>query len=774
MKKIIFLFIIYCITLCNGLKGQNLYSIDTIRTMELNFYDSNWDHILDSLMLNNSTNRVLADLIVDGIQYDSVGVRFKGNSSYHPDNEKNPFNIEIDSVKEQDLYGSTTLKLNVMFKDPSCIREALSYEMLRNYMPASEANFIVLYIDGNLRGLYVSVESVNKKFLARHFGSNDNSFFKCDPVTITGTPEPTPPGCLEVTGISSPLILMGPDTVCYEQSYEIKSDYGWTKLRNLIEELKFNPGGINQFLDVDRALWMLVFNNIFVNFDSYTGSGHNYYIYENAHSRFNTIIWDLNENFGVFRNGGGPPPGLTISEMQNLEPLWNVGHPKRPLIKQLMAIPGYQKRYFAHYRTFINEFLANNAMKNRAVELQSLIDLFVSNDPNLLYSYSDFQNALDQNIFADPGGEIVGINVLMDERSDFLSAHSEILKQGPVIMNVQQSDSFPSSSDSVWLTAEITNVTQASLSYKSERYAPFQAILMYDDGNHNDGSAGDGVYGALLPAFSPATTVYYYIYAENSEAGKFSPERAEYETYSYTVECSQLYYHDIVINEFMASNSTTVYDQNYEYNDWIEFYNTTAQDISMNGMFLSDDFSFPYKWIFPDTVILANDYLIVWTDNDTTQMGLHTNFALRKSGEDIILLNSDETYLDGLHFGQQYTDTSYGRYPNGTGDFGFMPPTFSADNSTYYGVDEIELTNHFMIYPNPAKDVLYIEFSNPANLKPWNEYSKIEFYNLLMQKIREYSFSPAEMRLSIPLNEFSNGVYIIRIGNYNKKVVINK
>ena len=193
----------------------------------------------------------------------------------------------------------------------------------------------------------------------------------------------------------------------------------------------------------------------------------------------------------------------------------------------------------------------------------------------------------------------------------------------------------------------------------------------------------------------------------------------------------------------------------------------------MNGMFLSDDFSFPYKWIFPDTVILANDYLIVWTDNDTTQMGLHTNFALRKSGEDIILLNSDETYLDGLHFGQQCTDTSYGRYPNGTGDFGFMPPTFSANNSTYYGVDEIEFENHIRIYPNPAQDVLYIE-NACHGLKPWHAFSKIEFYNLLMQKIKEYSFSPTEMRISIPLDEFSNGVYIVRIGSYNRKVIVNK
>ena len=245
-----------------------------------------------------------------------------------------------------------------------------------------------------------------------NFGSKTNSFFKCDPVTITGNPAPPPPGCPPVQGISSSLVDMGgTDTACYKQSYEIKSDsdIAWVNLVDMIQALNFNTASVDQYLDVDRALWMLAFNNIFVNFDSYTGSGHNYYIYENDYARFNVIPWDLNENFGVFTNGGGPPPGnLNINEMQNLDPLWNNGHPKRPLITKLMAVPDYKNRYFAHYRTIINEFLANNAMKNRAVELQNIIDSYIATDPNLIYSYNDFQNNLDQNI-----NNIVGINVLM-------------------------------------------------------------------------------------------------------------------------------------------------------------------------------------------------------------------------------------------------------------------------------------------------------------------------------------------------------------------------
>ncbi len=40
---------------------------------------------------------------------------------------------------------------------------------------------------------------------------------------------------------------------------------------------------------------------------------------------------------------------------------------------------------------------------------------------------------------------------------------------------------------------------------------------------------------------------------------------------------------DLVINEFMADNETTVADQDGEYDDWIEFYNNGNEDISLSG-----------------------------------------------------------------------------------------------------------------------------------------------------------------------------------------------
>ena len=254
--------------------------------------------------------------------------------------------------------------------------------------------------------------------------------------------------------------------------------------------------------------------------------------------------------------------------MQNLSPLWNDQSNAHPLIRQLLADPDYKKRYMAHFRTIMEEFLANNSMKNRASQIQTIIDAFVSADPNSNYGYMAFQDGLDQSPY-----NIVGVNVLMDARYSYLTTNAEVVKAGPTISSVQQSNTSPTAMDSVWVTAS-TNGTQAWLHYKTAEHAPFDKEQMFDDGMNGDGASGDGVYGALIPAQSPATTVYYYIYADNNSAGMFSPVRAEYEFYSYTVEGVQLAAGDLVINEFMASNSSAVADQDGEFDDWIELYTT--------------------------------------------------------------------------------------------------------------------------------------------------------------------------------------------------------
>ena len=75
--------------------GQNsgFYSVDSIREIKFYFDEPNWDYILDSLYVDGEKSRLIGTVVIDGQQYDSVGIRYKGYSSVSVNTIKNPFNI---------------------------------------------------------------------------------------------------------------------------------------------------------------------------------------------------------------------------------------------------------------------------------------------------------------------------------------------------------------------------------------------------------------------------------------------------------------------------------------------------------------------------------------------------------------------------------------------------------------------------------------------------------------------------------------------------------
>ena len=139
----------------------------------------------------------------------------------------------------------------------------------------------------------------------------------------------------------------------------------------------------------------------------------------------------------------------------------------------------------------------------------------------------------------------------------------------------------------------------------------------------------------------------------------------------------------VVINELMADNDNIIQDPQGDNDDWLELHNLTDSAVSLTGMYLSDKADNPTKWQFPDgTMIPANGYLIVWLDEDHNDEdateGLHANFKLSKGGETVMLVGPDaqgNVVLDSVTFGNQETDVSYGRLPNGTGDFQVVAAT---------------------------------------------------------------------------------------------------
>ena len=754
MKNILYTFCFVTLFLQYS-KAQDLFNPNGLTLMEITFEDADWDNTLQGYFLAGSNDRLLATIEINGVNFDSVGVRYRGGGTFDASYGKNPFNIKLDYVKNQDYNGTETLKLNNGDKDPSFVREVLSYEIAGQFMEAPKANYAKVLVNGAYHGLYVNVESVDKTFMKDHFYSDKNNpFFNCNPVS-TDNPPTTPPFGCTLSNFSS-LEYLGESLTCYFEYYEIESDEGWTDLKDLTKTLAQNPNNVETVLDVDRVIWWSAFNNVMVNLDSYLGAfTKNYYLFQDDNGRFNPLVWDLNESFGGSQLLDAMGSAIALNDMQQLDPMLRTGDATRPLLELILGDATYKRQYVAHYRTIFNDVIGGGWYAQRAQELVNLISGDVTTDPNKVYTDAEFVANLNSTVSITSGGvmlDIPGISELMNARATFLQSHPELIKTPPTISDINTAPANVTPSSVATITAAISDADDVYIGYRSNITEVFQKTEMFDDGMHGDGAAGDGVYGIELNVGTGG--IQYYIYAENTtnDVGMFSPEKAEFEFHNLIPSG------DLVINEFQASNETTQADQDGEYDDWVEIYNNTTSPINLEGYYLSDNETNLIKFEFPNVSIDGNSFLIVWLDSDPDQQGLHADFKLSASGERLILSDPNQQILDQIIFAEQITDRTTGRFPNGTGPFVDMPATFNAPNSVETNTYDLANELGLKLFPNPTSDFLIIEFEN----KDFSESMNLDLVNIFGQKIKTVQ---VDRKITLDVSDLNTGIYFLTYEN---------
>jgi len=504
------------------LYSQNLYDLSKVQDVKIYIDDPFWDNKLNAYKKRGEEKRLLAKVKINGVSYDSVGVRYKGNSSYFNTRKtgstKLPFNVKLNHIKKGQATpdGFKTLKLSNVFRDPSYLREALSYEIAGNYMIAPRANFAKVYVNDSYLGLYNLTESIDNNFLENNFGESNGILIKCDPAWKAKEVK----GC--AVNEKATLKYLGPDTSCYKNSYELKSAHGWEELVQFTKTLNKDPRQLEKKLNIDATLWMLAFDNVLVNLDSYLGRlSHNYYIYQDSMGQFNPIIWDMNMSFGGFRFAG-TGKSLTDTELQELSPLlhYKSRNKERPLVLQLLDNDLYRKIYLAHIRTILNDHFNNDKYKERAQTIQKKIDNLVKEDKNKLYTYEGFPQNMSTTTLAGTS-KIIGLTELMEKRIVYLSKHPLLTKTPPTISNVKHQ----SADDKTTITASIQNADKVLLYYRNTN-SIFQKIEMRDNGEYSDGAAEDGIFGISI---TELPNTQYYIVGENKDAAMLSPEKAAFE-----------------------------------------------------------------------------------------------------------------------------------------------------------------------------------------------------------------------------------------------------
>ncbi|MBL8000998.1 MAG: CotH kinase family protein [Flavobacteriales bacterium] len=734
----------------NGQDAGGLYREDTVRAVYLNFSQPNYWALLTANYASQTP--IPASMVVDGVTYDSVAVRFKGQTSYSqlpPGSQKKSFDVDMNGyIAGQDLKGYESLNFNNSFQDNSFMREVVYLHMIRRHIPAAKANYIKLYLNGQNWGLYPNVQGLDGEFLKEWYFNNNGTRWRAD--------RPTGGMGGQWGDGTAALNYLGPDTALYQQYYTLQRTQKanpWDDLVRVCDKLNNTPlaslrDSLELYMDVDRVLWFLACEIAFSDDDSYVHKGKMDYC----------LYWDEVTGRMVTHEYDGN--SMLSSNALTWSPFYNATNANYPLMNRLFAVPELRQRYLAHLRVLIAEQQDPTLFNQVTNGYKALIDTIVQNDPKKLMTYTQFNSG------------VTALQGNLSTRRNYLLGNAEVAQVGPVIGAVDHyaggvQNAAPTASEAVTVRASVssgTGISGVRLFWCAQLFGPFERASMFDDGAHDDGASGDGVYGATIPAQAAGTWVRYYIEAKANNAAlsaSYAPPGAEHDVYVYQVQLPPPPAPSVVINEVMASNAATAADDHNEYDDWIELYNPSGASVDLSGWFLTDDAFNLYKWPFPQGTVLADgDYLIVWADEDGWQGPLHANFKLSGSGEEVRLINSDSMQVDQATFGAQTTDLGYARVPNGFGPFVIQTPTFGANNNTV-GVAENELAL-MALFPNPTTDGFTLTTGS-------SEPRPVEVYDAMQRLVWS---GVVTTRLSVDTDGWAGGTYVVRCGPQASRLVL--
>ncbi len=404
--------------------GKDLFNDAVLHEIRISITLPNW---FDTLQYNYDQHRLYPDsieeisrscsVIIDGIKMDSVGYREKGNFSNASATirHKKPFKLEFDEWLNHKFDGLKSINLNNGADDPSFVREALCYKLMRDFgVYAPRVSFAKLYINNWYWGIYVLVEQVDKTFLKEKYGNanKDGNLYKTGKTAST---------TLQWLGSSA-------DSV-YEDDSGLEQKGGnatWARLIHFIDIINNLPqekmrDSLSKIFDVSNYLRVLAVEKMVNSWDSYWGGGNNFYVYEHPDGIIRWIPWDMNETLPVLN---GPDLSSIFQSSSYLVPTNKFED--RPLIRAILKDTLWKREYLDNICKLLNHPFTVANLDTTIYRWHSLIDKAVEQDTNKLYPYESFEGSLTANrvksdfIFPKSGIRIArrhpGIFPFMNER----------------------------------------------------------------------------------------------------------------------------------------------------------------------------------------------------------------------------------------------------------------------------------------------------------------------------------------------------------------------
>lgn len=401
--------------------AEHIFQDDTVNEINIEIDEADWQDMLEN-PLEEEYHK--ANVTINGETVGNVAIRTKGNTSLtsvaNSDSDRYSFKLDFDYYDNNgNYYGLKKLCLNNNYLDNSSMREYISYKIMGEMgLDVPECAYSHITVNGEEWGLYLAVEPVDEVFLAEHFADATGDLYKPEGMGYTG----------------ADLVYNGDDISAYT-GLNLKTNLNSSDGKEILALMQAleDGEGLEEVLDVEKALKYIAANVALANFDSYLGmTTHNFYLYE-ENGRFTIIPWDMNLAFGGFGGGevdiyeptkqgmGGFGGGDKRKDTQDNDAVPNAaenteaqadannqpqppdnadmqGMPsmdsgEKPLVTTLLENETYRSMYEGYLKEIAEKYFTQEYMTELVTKIHDLIAPYVQNDPTAFCTYEEFEQA---------------------------------------------------------------------------------------------------------------------------------------------------------------------------------------------------------------------------------------------------------------------------------------------------------------------------------------------------------------------------------------------